>query len=157
MPIPLKVNKIYFLWHQAWPHNNLLLLKSKTLKLRFLQGILDIYFVGLKNVKDSQFWCHIFQKNKVLFNNSVHAWFVHTSLTSQFSLQPLLISDNFGFWWSSQIRHPHRSRPVFFYGFNWIFSLKLFDLIGNCAFGDLSNGRVINGVNNPWVRITSLP
>ena len=123
MQIPLKVNKIYFLWHQAWPHNDLLLLKSKTLKLRFSQGILDIYFVVLKNVKDSQFCCHIFQKNNVLFNNSVHAWFVHTSLTSQFSLQPLLISDNFGFCWSSQIRHPHRSRPSSF--FLW-FQLNLF-------------------------------
>ena len=102
MQIPLKVNKIYFLWHQEWPHNDLLLLKSKTLKLRFSQcTILDINFVGHKNVKDSQFWCHIFQKNKVLFNNSIHAWFVHTSLTSWFSLQPLLmICDNFGFCWS---------------------------------------------------------
>ena len=62
MQIPLKVNKIHFLWHQAWPHNDLLLLKTKTLKLRFLQGTLDICFVGLKNVKDSQFWCHIVQK-----------------------------------------------------------------------------------------------
>ena len=62
MQIPLKVNKIYFLWHQAWPHNDLLLLKSKTLKLHFSQSILDIYFVDLKNVKDSQFWCHFFQK-----------------------------------------------------------------------------------------------
>ena len=55
-------NKIFFLWHQAWPHNDLLLLKSKTLKLHFSQSILDIYFVDLKNVKDSQFWCHFFQK-----------------------------------------------------------------------------------------------
>ena len=161
MQIPLKVNKINFLWHQAWPHNDLLLLKSKNLKLHFLQGILFVAFFGLfglKNVKDSQFWCYIVQKNKVLFNNSVHAWFVHTSLTSQFSLQPLLISDNFGFCWSSQIRHPHRSRPSsFFCGFNWICFLKFFDLIGICAFGDLSNGRVINGVNNPRLRITSLP
>ena len=29
MQIPLKVNKIFFLWHQAWPHNDLLLLKTK--------------------------------------------------------------------------------------------------------------------------------
>ena len=29
MQIPLKVNKIHFLWHQGWPHNDLLLLKTK--------------------------------------------------------------------------------------------------------------------------------
>ena len=27
--LPSKVNKKYFLWHQAWPHNDLLLLKTK--------------------------------------------------------------------------------------------------------------------------------
>ena len=144
------------MWHQAWPHNDLLHLKSKTLKLRFLK-LLDINFVGLKNVKDSQFWCCIVQKNKVLFNNSVHAWLVHTSLTSQFHCNL--------FWFLTILAFvdlgklgilTDRGRPVFFYGFNWIYFLKLFGLIGNCAFGDLSNGRVINGVNNPWVRITSL-
>ena len=30
MLIPLKVNQIYFFWHQAWPHNDLILLKTST-------------------------------------------------------------------------------------------------------------------------------
>ena len=158
MQIPLKVNKIYFFWHQEWPHNDLLLLKSKTLKLRFSQGILDIYFVGLKNVKDSQFWCYIFQKNIVLFNNSPHAWFVHTASQANFHCNL--------FWFLTILPFVDlrklgvltgRGRAVFFMVSTEHFFLKLFDLIGNCAFGDLSNGRVINGVNNPWVRITSLP
>ena len=29
MQIPLKVNQTYFLWNQAWPHNDHLLLKAK--------------------------------------------------------------------------------------------------------------------------------
>ena len=29
MQLPLKVNKEHFLWHQVWPHNDLLLLKTK--------------------------------------------------------------------------------------------------------------------------------
>ena len=29
MQLPLKINKKYLLWHQAWPHNDLLLLKTK--------------------------------------------------------------------------------------------------------------------------------
>ena len=159
MQIPSKVNKIYFLWHQAWPHNDLLLLKSKTLKLHFSQDILDIYFVDLNDVKDSQFWCHFFQK-KIRSFLIILFMFDLSTLASQanfhcnlfwvltilyfVNLQKLDILTNWG-------------RPVFFMVLTEFVSWNFFDLIGNCAFEDLSNGRVINGVNNPWVRVTFLP
>ena len=45
--------------------------KKQNSEITFLQGTLDIYFVGLKNVKNSQFWCHIVWKkingNKICF------------------------------------------------------------------------------------------
>ena len=58
MQIPLKVNKIYFLWHQAWPHNDLRLLKTKTLKLRFLIFILLV----LKMLKIPNFYVTLFEE-----------------------------------------------------------------------------------------------
>ena len=112
MLLPLKVNKIYFLWHQAWPHNDLLLLKSKTLKLHFSQSILDIYFVDLKNVKDSQFWCHFFQK-KIRPFLIILFMFDLSTLASQanFHCNLFWFLTILAFCWSSQIRHPHRLRP----------------------------------------------
>ena len=51
----------------SWPHNELLLLKTKTLKLQFLIFIL----LALKNVKGCKFWCHIvgikMNGNKICF------------------------------------------------------------------------------------------
>ena len=124
------------MWHQAWPHNDLLLLKTKTLKLRFLQGTLDICFVGLKNVKDSQFWCHFFQK-KIRSFLIILFMFDLSTLASQanFHCNFFWFLTILAFCWSLQIRHPHRSRlSSFFMAWNWICFLKLFDLICNCAF-----------------------
>ena len=150
----MKVNKISFLWHQVWPHNDLLLLKSKSLKLRFSEGILDTYFFGLKNVKDSKFWCHIFQKI-MSFLIILHMLDL-SSLASQANFHCKLTILAFVNLWKLGIL-TNRGRPVFFMVSTEFVSWNFFDLIGNCAFGDLSNGRVINGVNNPWVRVTFLP
>ena len=62
MQIPLKVNKIYFLWHQAWPHNDLLLLKSKTLKLRFHKLYLVFILLAIKILKIPNFDVTFFKK-----------------------------------------------------------------------------------------------
>ena len=48
MQKPLKVNKIFFLRHQAWPQNDLLLSKTKTLKLRFCEVHLIFILFALK-------------------------------------------------------------------------------------------------------------
>ena len=90
----------------------------------FCKVYLIVISLALKMLMTPNFLCHkMFIKNKVIFNISVHAWFGHTSFTGQCLLQPLLISDNFGFFWPSQIRPPHRPRPSSF--FKWI-QLNLF-------------------------------
>ena len=43
----------------------------------FLQGTLDIYFVGLKDVKNSQFWCHIIWKKNECQKNGVFSDIKH--------------------------------------------------------------------------------
>ena len=75
MQIPLKIHKIYFLWHQAWPHNDLLLLKTKTWKLRFLMFI----FLAIKMLKIPNFHVTLFEK-KI---NGNEIFFVTSSIASK--------------------------------------------------------------------------
>ena len=79
MQKPLKVNEIFFVTSSMaskWPP----IFKNLNFEITFLQGTLDIYFVGLKNVKNSQFWCHIVWKK--INDNKIYI-FVTSSMASQ--------------------------------------------------------------------------
>ena len=47
--------------------------KKLNFEIMFLQGTLDNFFVGLKNVKNFQFWCHIVLK-KWMAIKSIFLW-----------------------------------------------------------------------------------
>ena len=59
------------MWHQAWPQNDLLLLKTKTLKLRFCKVHLIFILSALKMLKTPNFDVTLFEKkmngNKIYF------------------------------------------------------------------------------------------
>ena len=142
------------MWHQAWPHNDLLLLKSKTLKLRFHKLYLVFILLAIKILKIPNFDVTFFKKI-MSFLIILHMLDL-SSLASQANFHCKLTILAFVNLWKLGIL-TNRGRPVFFMVSTEFVSWNFFDLIGNCAFGDLSNGRVINGVNNPWVRVTFLP
>ena len=154
MQKPLKVNKIFFLWHQAWPQNDLLLLKTKTLKLRFCKVHLIFILLALKMLKTPNFDVTFFKK----IRSFLIILFMHDLSTSQFHCNLFWFLTIFTFVDLGKLGIlTYRGHPFFMDLTEFVSCVKFFDLIGNCAFGDLSNDRVINSVNNPRVRITYLP
>ena len=73
MQIPLKIDKKFFLRHQTWPYNDLLLLKTKTWKLRFLIFI----FLAIKMLRIPNFDVTLSEKkingNEIFFCDIKHS------------------------------------------------------------------------------------
>ena len=70
------------MWHQAWPHNDLRLLKNKTLKLRFCKVHLICILFALKMLKTSNFDVTLLVKNEWQKNKNK----VTSSMASQWPL-----------------------------------------------------------------------
>ena len=144
------------MWHQEWPDNDFQLLKTKTLKLRFLIFIL----LAIKMLKIPNFDVTFFKKIRSFL-------IILFMLDLSTPASPADFHCNL-FWWFVTILAfvdlskfgilTDRGCPVFlmvsteFVSWNFLTWYATVPSLEN-----LSYGRVINDVNNPWVRIISLP